>query len=305
MTPASTRARTISIRRGRSRAPDVDLAPREPAARGLLRLLAQEVSAARDEVAAVTPASAAMRVHRARKRLKKARTIVRLLRPVLGGHAALLASAVRRAAHALAGSRDATVLADTADAMARRLDDGDERAVLVDLAAHVRTTARHDAHPNADLANARAALAAAAGRLKRLRVSAEGEMIVRERVAATYRKARKLWRVAEDRPEVEVLHDWRKRVKDRLHVVRLFSRRWPEPIGRREAKLDRLGEILGHDHDLALLDEALPRGAVADRVRGHIATRRRRLAEKAFQLAGEVFAEKPNAVAAAWDVEAR
>ena len=61
---------------------------------------------------------------------------------------------------------------------------------------------------------------------------------------------RRYRRVARGKGEqVRAMHEWRKRVKDLRYAAELLGRR---PLARRA---DELGELLGEDHDLALLAE--------------------------------------------------
>ena len=75
-------------------------------------------------------------------------------------------------------------------------------------------------------------------------------------------------------------------------------------------QLDRLGDDLGLDHDLAVLAQALaPDPAICEealaKLRGQLERQRGKLQRKAFRLANEVFAEKPSAwlkpFARAWE----
>jgi CHAD domain-containing protein len=287
--------------KARGKRPVDRLARDEPAARGLLRLLASEINASVDDLKAIDPQTAPPLVHRIRKRLKKSRTIVRVLRPALGVHAESLGTRLRDATRALAGSRDATVLAATAARLAQRTDDPEQRALLERIAVEARQRAEAHHHTPADLDAAMAGIVAARQILAKLRISREADEPVVNRAALTYRRARRGWHAAEEHTDVDTLHDWRKRVKDRLHVARLFQDRWPERRDARTAKLDRLGELLGDDHDLALVAEALPAdGAAAEALRAAIEARRARLADKAFDMARELFAERPRRVLVAW-----
>ena len=96
---------------------------------GLWRLLIEDVAGAREALSG-NDASAEERVHRARQRLKRARSLLLVLKPVIGDEAADLREALADAARLLAGARDA----DAAVASARGLralvpagDDGEPR----------------------------------------------------------------------------------------------------------------------------------------------------------------------------------
>lgn len=277
------------------------LTRKEPAAAGLLRLLAADVAAARDELAAASNGEASQAIHRTRRSLKRARTLLRLLRPALGEEGATLAGHLRAAARALSASRDATVLALTAEDLAPDVDDETAHRLLATLAARAKLQAERSAHSQSVLSEARDHIEAAGAEIARLSCGEDVESVVLARAAKLYRRVRQGWRAAEGQPDATNLHEWRKRVKDRLHLVRVFRARWPEPSRGRAGQLDRLGEILGEDHDLAVLADALPqRSTAAPTLRERIEARRLELERKAFALAGKLFAKKARRVKRAW-----
>ena len=59
---------------------------------------------------------------------------------------------------------------------------------------------------------------------------------------------------------MELLHGWRKRVKDLSYQVSLLRPMAREEIDARAAELDNLSEHLGDDHDLAMLQQTIERG---------------------------------------------
>jgi CHAD domain-containing protein len=103
---------------------------------------------------------------------------------------------------------------------------------------------------------------------------------------------------------VESLHDWRKRVKDLRHAAEVLRRRGGGG-GRRLRKLaaraDELGEVLGEDHDLALLAQLIREdrdaGKLPPRTRrillDLIEARRRKLQKRAMRLAKHVYRHPP------------
>jgi CHAD domain-containing protein len=54
-------------------------------------------------------------------------------------------------------------------------------------------------------------------------------------------------------PTAHNFHQWRKRVKYLRHQMEFLVPLWPEVIAGTAATLDRLGMVLGEDHDLAEL----------------------------------------------------
>ena len=52
-------------------------------------------------------------------------------------------------------------------------------------------------------------------------------------------------------------HQWRKRVKYLRYQMEAIESLWPEIVGAYARSLDELGESLGLEHDLAMLEHAL------------------------------------------------
>jgi CHAD domain-containing protein len=84
----------------------------ENIAKALLRLLARDLAAARGELTAT--GSREERIHRVRQRLKRSRTVLRVLEPVYGERAVAMRHKLSAAARVLAGARDADVAAASA-----------------------------------------------------------------------------------------------------------------------------------------------------------------------------------------------
>ena len=93
------------------------------------------------------------------------------------------------------------------------------------------------------------------------------------------------------------LHRWRKRVKDLWHLLALAEKRLPERLAAERDDLAHLGELLGQDHDHAILAERLALSPEADpalmRQLAVIASERRRLEREAFALGKSLYGEKP------------
>jgi hypothetical protein len=91
------------------------------------------------------------------------------------------------------------------------------------------------------------------------------------------------------------LHHWRTEVKRLWHLIRLGRKRLPKEAQKMAPRLDRLGEVLGLDHDHAMLAERLALSPRADpslmRQLQAIANRRRDLEAEAFALGAKVYAK--------------
>ena len=103
----------------------------------------------------------------------------------------------------------------------------------------------------------------------------------------------------------EDFHKWRKRAKYLRHQMEFLAPLWPEVIAGVAVTLDRLGEILGEDHDLAELVSLLyerPDLCPNPRERSLFAAlaqqRRSELHVAAEILGRRVYAEKPGSLQA-------
>lgn len=241
----------------------------------------------------------ARRVHEVRKRCKKLRGLLRLVRTADENACALANEWLRDTARGLSAVRDADVLATTLD---RVFEDGteDDResvASIRDLLVARRRSAL------ADAGGAEARLAAARTRLEALRERVatwafDDPGAFAEGLARTYRRARRAMRRAADDPSPERFHEWRKRVKYHSYHLRLLAGPWPEVIGARRREVERLGELLGEEHDAAVLaahvtEERLGDPWARDLVSARAASLGERLRAAARQLGERLFVERP------------
>lgn len=241
-------------------------------------------------------------VHGARKDLKKARSALRMARPCLPRKTYRRENtALRDAGRRMSGVRDADVMVETVDALAGRFAGQLSKRQFTTLE---RRFAKHaeDAREDRDLD-------ALARELDEVRERAAGWPLGRcddEALTAgaerAYRRGRKALAAAEADPSTERLHAWRKRAKDLWYHHRLLADAWPGPVKAFAGEADRLGKLLGDDHDLATLSERLD--GVDDapsvdlgQVQELVAARRAELQAEAFELGHRIYSEKPKAFA--------
>lgn len=245
-------------------------------------------------------------IHEARKHLKKARALLRLVRPGLPGSVYRSENAaLRDAGSALSEARDADVLVETVDKLAERfagrLPAGDFAQLRAALAA---------SRPLAAAAPAREAvleaLRAAAARVEDWPLERCDWETVVAGIATAYARGRTGFAVARRKPTAVNLHAWRKRAKDLWYHERLLTPVWPSVLAAHGEEVHVLTELLGDDHDLAVLQErleggvALPPAADADRaaILALLEERRAELRADATSLGRRVYAESPKAFAA-------
>ena len=199
-------------------------------------------------------------VHEVRRVLKRARAILRLLRKCIGPRRYRRGNVlIRDAARPLTALRDAKVLVRTFNQVARNSDDDEMNAFGSDL----RRLLRHERRASRGGLSRRNALAAAADLQRVKRRIAKIPKPQLNRVAMlgglglVYKTGRKAFAQVREEPTDERLHEWRKQVKymlNQIDVVRLLG--VPQLKGRRN-RLHRLADLLGEDHDLAVLNSKI------------------------------------------------
>jgi CHAD domain-containing protein len=248
-------------------------------------------------------------VHEVRKHLKKTRSLLRLARPALGRHASREHDAqLRELGLALSGARDADVLVETVAQLAEHaagrlpaIDFEELRASFAGEAAAARAAAAAGgAHDDVG-----AKLHAAAEQVGAWPLDGAGWDDLVAGAARAYGRGRDALAAARDDPTDERMHAWRKRVKDLWYHQRLLAPAWPPVLGAQAEEAHALSELLGDDHDLALLRARIEHGtalgpaagADAGELLALVDARREQLRTQAWPLGERLYAERPKAFA--------
>jgi len=241
-------------------------------------------------------------VHEARKRIKKLRSLLRLVRPRLGDRAAQANAILREAARPLSTTRDAQAMVDAFDALVQ-WSQKPAPSVTVD-AIRSRLVGRRDAAHGNDPQLA-ATVAASVEKLREVRAMSHDWSIrpggfagLSRGLTNSYRKAIDTMRRAYAGRADEHFHDWRKQVKNHWYHVRLLRGLWTRMMTTRGTELGTLSDLLGDDHDLAVMRELLAQerldaGIDLDAFLPFIDDRRRALRRTARTLGKRLFAESP------------
>jgi CHAD domain-containing protein len=311
---------------------------------GLQRMALGQLELAIEALAGVdSKHSPERRVHETRKALKRLRALLRLVRDDLGEQTYERESVLLRDAGArLAWARDAEILLATLDGLiathAQRL--GSRRGVQ-----RLRTRLQRERDGAAELALADSATHAGAIddlRALRVRVStwnladAGGIEAIEPALERLYGQGRKRMRRAArtsgGRASARRLHEWRKRVKDLRYAAEMLQRadgrdgdgrkgraKKSTSSGKQRQRVqaqaryidklardaDDLGELLGAEHDLAVLAERVREEAKATRASGApgprtrklllklIAKRRRKLRKRALRDGERIYGRSP------------
>jgi CHAD domain-containing protein len=248
-------------------------------------------------------------VHAARKHLKKARALLRLVRPALGRKAYRRENdALRDAGLALSGARDADVIVQTVGTLAEhaagRLPAETFDQLSAALAAEAAAARGGAGRSVPDLGQAIETLRSAALRVETWPLETADWETAIAGVAQAYARGREAFAVARATPDAELLHTWRKRAKDLWYHQRLLAPAWPELLRAQAEQAHALTELLGDDHDLAVLtarlgDDRAQLPPVVDADRAALLAlaehRSHELRTAATQLGRRIYAESPKA----------
>src|SRR5688572_17600598 len=234
------------------------------------RLFDQQLGSAVEALAAAPPDIGA-----ARRRIKKARTLVRLARPALGAHYAAANRRLRKASHVLGVIIDAGMVAATLEQLRcfdrRRLPPSSVDALQCVFVARAKQLSSSEVATTRDrlirlLENQRR-------ELENIAFFACGVHTVVAAVRAAHRDARVARREALSRPTTRAFHAWRRRTKHEWYLFRLIDAAVMGAAIDAQHRLEERRARLGGLHDLAGLAEhiraysPLPRRATANALR--------------------------------------
>ena len=261
-------------------------------------------------------------IHEARKATKRLRALVRLVRRELGDEVyALENQCYRDAGQRLSGLRDATVLVETLDRLVAYLGKDVPKSrfarVRVWLVERRDRAYSQAASSNRAVEEVIADLAQARERLEHWNVQRPGWGGIRAGLQRIYARGRRDFAAAYNLPGDEALHDWRKQVKYLWYHTQILQNVWPSIMQALSQELDQLGELLGEDHDLAVLRTTVlaefPRaGATAtllalerriDVVRSQRQARARLLAERIYLERPREFTRRLRGYWRVWQAE--
>lgn len=255
-------------------------------------------------------------IHDARKRFKKIRAVARLVRDEVGNdiyHASN--TTFRNAGRRFAPARDSQVLIETLDQLRSHYSS----VLAPDAFAAIRRQL-HNRHA-ATLASITSegivdqvlqALDPAEESIKGWPIAASDFAAFDAGLHRVYKRGRKAMQAANAAPTAENLHEWRKRVKYLWYHLRILRPAWPDVLDDLADAQHDLANLLGDDHDLAVLYDALSGDetlrsddAALHALLGLATERRKGLQSQAWPLGQRLYAESPDdfteRIAAYWD----
>ncbi len=257
--------------------------------------------------------------HQMRKALKRARAVLRLVRGELGRFRYREENVVLRdTARRWAPVRDGAVMARTASDLVADTDLLGELpsrrlvSILESRAVAARVAVSGESQIRTDTLTT---LLCFRARVARHPVVGEGAFpdrfsSVRPGLSRIAGRTGNGMAAAEAHPTTIRLHEWRKSVKYLRHQVEVLGPVWEDLLDAVAGGLDDLGEVLGDDHDLAVLGneiatdpELVPDETLRYRALAAIERQRRPLQSDAFALGKAVIAHPTSLVdqiGAAW-----
>jgi CHAD domain-containing protein len=209
-------------------------------------------------------------VHEARKDMKKLRSVLRLVRPVIGDSVYRQENRrFRDAGRILSDARDAKVRSTTLEQLSERFRDDPPPGGWFETIASIDGVAEVDV----DEVRIHAAQMIEEGEheIDEWPLGRDDISLLEPGLREAYRRGRRSFRAAMRDPSDESLHEWRKRAKDHWYHLRLVRNGWKPLLRTTAEEAEQLSDLLGDDHDLAVLRASLEHAStITDDRRDHI-----------------------------------
>ena len=238
-------------------------------------------------------------MHDVRKEIKKLRAILRLVRRAIGETAYNEGThSLRDAANRLNAMRDAQVRLTALANLARQSNGHIPRSTLPKIQNALRQNCRAEEQKlGATMDSVKQVLFGARQQLGSLKVKPNNWNALGPGLKKIYSRGREALTLAERKPSPEHFHQWRKRVKDLASQLRLVCPARPARLKTHLNELDHLGDLLGDDHDLFMLNKFVGKKLTQPRekrpVEQAIAERQTKLRSEALELGASFYTEKP------------
>jgi CHAD domain-containing protein len=243
-------------------------------------------------------------IHAARKAIKKERSLLRLARGAMPREQRRRENAaLRDAARGLSGARDADVMIASISELSDRFAGQLPESAFERTREHLETRrAVQSERGNGSGVDQRVVgeLVAVRARVDDWQLRGAGWKALEDGLERSYGRGREAFARARRTREMDDLHAWRKRVKDLWYHERLLAPICGLTVGGHAKELDRLSDLLGDDHDLAVLRQELTRDSTTvavdlDAVVKLIDHRRAQLQTEALVIGDRVYAETAKA----------
>ncbi len=198
-------------------------------------------------------------IHAARRAIKKERSLLRLARESLPPQTRRATnSRLRDLARSLSSTRDAAVLMQTLDELNDRYAGQLPARAFASARKRLKAVSGSGGPDSApDFARQLDELAAIRTEVDGWRLAGIGWSAVEAGVLRSYRAGRSAMTLGQREPSDENLHQWRKRTKDVWYHLQLLAPVGGPVVAGQAKQAEALSDLLGADHDLAILREKL------------------------------------------------
>jgi CHAD domain-containing protein len=243
-------------------------------------------------------------IHEARKSIKKARALLRLVRTELGRAYPRENERLRDIARGLSAFRDDFVIIETFDDLKKKYRAETRNRLRTARAGLIRKRNKAGTAEMVGIMvdHAAAALARAAERVDAWPLRTDGFAALGPGLEKTYRSGRDALKRLRKNPQPESYHELRKRVKDHWYHIRLLESVWTGAMTAYEKSLKDLETWLGNDHNLAVLRERIVAEPAfygeqkdIDLILDLIGKYQTELRQQSLSLAERIYEEKPGA----------
>ena len=275
----------------------------ESVAEGIRRIVAEQIDKAIGEIVDAD-LDRHKTVHQVRKRCKKIRGAIRLVRPQMEETYRRENARFRDAARTLSALRDREAMIETYDKLLDSYAEEVSRRGFAPIRRELvrrRREAVDDDKLDRRLARFRSQLEAARQALEEWPIHREGFKGIAPGLAKTYGRGRRAMKRAYGKERTSAgFHEWRKRVKYHRYHSRLLGKLYPPLMGPWRDEFHTLSDLLGDDHDLAVLravlaeaPDAFDKRETVQALVGLIDRQRARLQQDARHLGTRLYAEPP------------
>ena len=242
-------------------------------------------------------------IHLVRKEIKKMRALIRLIRVAIGEtHFKVENTDYRDIGRNLSGLRDATALIETVDKLLKTAPNNlyeelfsikaaltaERKELFKDLGdqTKVRKTILQD-------------LSVLKGRISEWPLKEEDFSTWATGLKKTYKKGKKLCKMAALSQDAHDFHEWRKQVKYLWNQLRFLKELWPPISAVYIEMLSDLSSLLGDEHDLTIFKEKISSDGIAGEISKDLASLIEEdvklLRAQALELGQLIYAEKSSA----------
>ena len=240
-------------------------------------------------------------VHEARRCLKRARSVLRLVKFAIPNVYARENGRLRDVGRSLSELRDSHALIQTLEAVGgapkKRQATADGQRALREAHTFLESRGHQiaKAMDEGGMENAVAQLNQALVDVKKLSFAMVDSLGIQKSLYRSVKRGMKAFAAAQSDGEADKFHDWRKRAKDLRYQLSLFAELHPK-LERHSKSAKKLEQLLGDDHNLAILKDLLIEvgNPVADlhSLQKKICRRQSALRDKAKKFGRQLYGEK-------------